>query len=805
MLSNTEQKSNDFPPSMNVTFDADALRRGLAAISLLRLFCTWALAHNPDKPQKPRKVPYVRGGARLTGSYGDPKLPAKLMTLNEAIAACNSTGHYGIGIVFYPGCGVVGLDLDHCIDPEKGFTLKPEQQAALKLFKKSAFVEFSQSGTGLHAIALGDGTTVKANGTVELFADKNFLALTGACGRGVATRMDPNALAETTQIITQILADQKAVPPGNVIPFNGAIPSERFRVTAINGDVLTPYSEAPDPVRARSALMAIVTPVDYDDWTRLIWAHQAAGGAIEDIIAHSLPGSEGDIYRIRGSYDPDRPGGVGPGTLYKMALAAGWKDPARKDVAMNEDGDATQTTAMDGDHPTDIWLAKKFAERFGDRFKFDHGWKVWRNWRSGSWRPCTRGEQVEAAKQLAGLILVKAGELHQQDPHSGKTKRLLACAQRAQSSSGIEAALKLAQSDPLMAVSAEDFDKAPDLFNAANGIVHLPTGELRPHDPALMLFRQSPIEYDPAAACPLFESFMRDISCNDPDWVDYVQRTLGYAMSGCVTEEKMFFWLGFGANGKSVLGNLQGHVMGSYGGVAPAAFLMYRRGGDANGPTPDIANLAGKRVVAANEVEAGSNVSGQTLKTTTSTEPITARGLHSAPFTFKPTHKLFVRGNHKPIINDNDEGIWRRIDLIPFDLNLPPERRDQGLETKLLAELPGIMSWMVRGYAKWKQDGLRPARRVRDASLAYRRESDLLAQWVEDNCEVGQDATGSFSAIQARAYVNYRFWCQEQGLRQFSKKSFTRGLTEQGFKPGRMSSGLRETTYIGFRLSPSQK
>jgi len=789
---------------MPVTFNPAALRAGLAPIAAHRLYCTWALEPNPANPPKPKKVPYVRGGARLVGSYSDPNLPARLMTLNEAIDACEATGHCGVGIVFFPGCGVVGLDLDHCIDPASGFTLQPAQQAALRLFKKASFVEFSQSGTGLHAIALGNGTTVKANGTVELFANKNFLALTGAHGRGTATQIEPDALAATGQLIRQVLAAQKASKVGNVIPFNTASLPKRSIATAINSDVLTRYSETPDPERARSALIAIASPTDYDDWTRLVWAHQAAGGAIEDIIAHSLPGSEGDIARIREGFDPDRPGAVGPGTLYKMALAAGWQDPTRKGVTFIEGASTTQNPAIDDDHPTDIWLAQKFAERFSDKFKFDHGWKVWRTWRSGSWGPCTRGEQVEAAKQLAGLILIKAGQLYQQDPHSGKTKRLLACAQRAQSSSGIEAALKLAQSDPLVAVGAEDFDKSPELFNAANGVIHLPTGELRPHDPTLMLFRQSPVEYDPAAACPLFEGFMREISCDDPDWVNYVQRALGYAMSGYVTEEKVFFWLGIGANGKSVLGNLQGRVMGTYGGVAPAAFLMYRRGGDANGPTPDIANLAGKRMVAANEVEAGSNVSGQTLKTTTSTEPITARGLHSAPFTFHPTHKLFVRGNHKPIINDNDEGIWRRIDLIPFDLNLPPEQRDQGLETRLLEELPGIMAWMVRGYAKWQQNGLRPARRVRDASLAYRRESDLLAQWVEDNCEVGHDSKGPFSAIQARAYANYRCWCQEQGLRQFAKKSFTRGLMEQGFKPGRMSSGQREMTYIGFRLAGAQ-
>ena len=786
---------------MAVTFNAESLRAGLAPISDCPLFCTWKLEPNPDKPDKPRKVPYVRGGAKLTGSYADPKLSEKLMPLEDAISECARLSHAGIGLVFSPGCGVVGLDLDHCIDPVAGWTLTQEQKTALNLFKASGFTEVSQSSTGLHVIALGDAVTHKANGTVELFGSKNFLALTGSRGRGEVRQMPPESIAGVTAVIDQLKDKQKPTTTGNVVPFPVPSTSERAAAAAINADVLIHPSEAPDSERANSALQSIHSPADYDDWNKLVWAHQAAGGTLNAIIAHSLPDSEDAIHRIRDSFDPARPGGIGAATLYKMAIDAGWKDPKRKVVTAAVAGDAAQPSALDADQPTDIWLAKKFAERFGSQFKFDHGWNAWRTWRNGSWTPCTRGEQVEAAKQLAGLILIKAGELHQQDPHSGKTKRLLACAQRAQSRSGIDAALKLAQSDPLVAVSAEDFDNDPDLFNVANGVVHLPTGQLRPHDPTLMLFRQSPVEYDAHAVCPLFENFMREISCDDSDWVDYLQRVMGYAMSGHVSEEKMFFWLGIGANGKSVLGNIQGRLMGSYGGVAPAAFLMYRRGGDANGPTPDIANLAGKRVVAANEVEAGSNVSGQILKTTTSTEPITARGLHSPPFTFQPTHKLFVRGNHKPIISDNDEGIWRRIDLIPFDLNLPPERRDQGLEGRLLGEAPGILAWMIRGFAKWKREGLRPARKVRDASLLYRQESDLLAQWVADNCEVGQDTKGIFTALQARAYANYRGWCHDQGLRQFSKKSFTRGLTEQGFNQARMSVGQRETTYVGFRLS----
>lgn len=206
--------------------------------------------------------------------------------------------------------------------------------------------------------------------------------------------------------------------------------------------------------------------------------------------------------------------------------------------------------------------------------------------------------------------------------------------------------------------------------------------------------------------------------------------------------------------------------------------------------------LAGVRVALANETESGSKLSAQMVKVAVSTEHITARALYGAPFTFAPTHKLLIRGNHKPIVTDDDEGIWRRIVLVPFELDLSPEGRDPGLEARLLTEAPGILRWMVEGFMKWQSDGLKLSKRMTDASRAYRKESDLLMQWVTDNCDAGP----TLSVPQRTAYDNYRFWCNGQGLRQFSKVSFTRGLAERGFKEGRSGTGTRQHTYIGLQL-----
>lgn len=372
----------------------------------------------------------------------------------------------------------------------------------------------------------------------------------------------------------------------------------------------------------------------------------------------------------------------------------------------------------------------------------------------------------------------------------------MALALRAQSAQCIDAALRLAQSDPAIAVVSSDFDKDPGIFNAANCVVNLSTGAALPHDPGRMLFRQSPVSYDPAALCPLFLAFMDEISCGDPAWVEFMQRFLGYCLSGFVLEEKLCFWLGEGANGKSVLANIVRFIAGSYAVTVPPAFLMESRR-DGGSATPELAMLTGARMALANETEAGSKLSAQTVKMAVSTEHITARPLYGAPFTFAPTHKLLIRGNHRPRITDTDAGIWRRILLVPFKLNVAPVDRDPGLEARLLTEAPGILRWMVEGFMKWQRDGLMVPEAVEDASLAYRNESDVLLQWTIDECDVGP----GLRTHQGDAFASYRNWCAHQGLQPFTKLSFTRALVEHGFGEAREGGGQqRHRLYTGLKV-----
>ena len=586
--------------------------------------------------------------------------------------------------------------------------------------------------------------------------------------------------------------------------------ASRQAVVALNADVLDKNYGPPDPDRAASALNALQASDGRGEWLRAGFAARAAGVTEEAFLAWCRTGGDKytgveDALKAWNSFDPTRPQGIGAGTLYMMARERGWHEPSGTSAGAGTSGPGAATTPQaandslsEGDvGATDAAISQLWVKHLGAGFRFNHSAKRWHHYRGGSWAPCAMGEQVESMKKLAALLLVECSKLLVSNPAGRDIKKLQACAQRAQSVQGIEAALKLAQSDPAIATSSDEFDTDPDLLNVANGVVHLPTGILMPHDPAQMMFRQVPAPLDANAACPEFLKFMDEVSCGDPDLVEFMQRSLGYALSGHASEEKLFFWLGKGANGKSVLANIVRHIMGTYAVTVPPAFMMQSRR-DGGGATPELAMLAGARMALANEIEAGSRLSAQTVKVAVSTEHITARALYGSPFTFKPTHKLLIRGNHRPIVTDDDEGIWRRILLVPFDLNVAPQDRDPGLEARLIAEAPGILRWMVEGFVKWRQSGLKVAKRVTDASLAYRRESDLLEQWLSERCERGS----AYTAQQRHAYGSYRRWCDEQGLRCFTKASFTRSLVERGIGTGREGAGERRETYTGLHLTP---
>jgi putative DNA primase/helicase len=471
------------------------------------------------------------------------------------------------------------------------------------------------------------------------------------------------------------------------------------------------------------------------------------------------------------------------------------RKPVATPIPAPQAGGDKASSADDETIDSDVRISMMLADRMAGSFLYEHGGKGWRVYRDGRWEACGLGEETEIAKSIGPAILRDALASAASEPDAAS--RMIRLAKRAMSAAGVGASLMLARSDPRLAVQPGDFDQDPDLLNVANGVVHLPSGELRQHSPDLRMVRQCPVAYTPGAPSQQWHGFLEEISCSDPDWIDYMRRALAYTLSGRVNEEKMFFMLGRGANGKSVLVNVLRAVLGPFVGSVPTSFLARSTNDNKEGATPVKASLPGLRMALANEVEAGAKLSAQTVKDVCSTEAIAARHLYGALFNFQPTHKLWVRGNHKPIIADNDEGIWRRIALIPFDRNFSEAEQDKRLEDRLLAEREGILAWLVAGYAEYQQHGLRPAKRVAAATAAYRDESDLVGQWLGEAALI--DPT--MVCPKDDAYADYTAWCGRQGVGAMSKTSLTRALDERGLSAGKTSAAPRVPIYKGFCLS----
>ena len=274
--------------------------------------------------------------------------------------------------------------------------------------------------------------------------------------------------------------------------------------------------------------------------------------------------------------------------------------------------------------------------------------------------------------------------------------------------------------------------------------------------------------------------------------IEAVQRLLGYTLTGLSIEEVLVVAHGFGANGKSVFGNVVHHIMGGYSSVA-ASSLLVARGANDTGPRDDLAALVGARHVSINELQAGDKLDERTVKVLAGREPISARRLYGNSFTFMPTFTPWLRTNHKPIIQGTDDGIWRRLVLLPFQRQFSEGEKDPWLEQKLLAERDGILAWMIEGAVRYLKDGLNPSVAMRAELSTYRNDSDLLAVFLEECTEAAQGN----KVKQQDLYTAWKGWCTDNGISYGAKASFTRRLSEKGY-PEQKSNGTR--SYAGLKL-----
>jgi putative DNA primase/helicase len=422
---------------------------------------------------------------------------------------------------------------------------------------------------------------------------------------------------------------------------------------------------------------------------------------------------------------------------------------------------------------TDVGNAARLVYWYGDTLLFCYPWGKWLVWDGRRWRPDDTGGVTRLAKDTVRRIYAESSS------HSNRKRRgeLAKWAIRSESKERIKSMIELAKSE--VPVLPDRLDADPWLLTVANGTLDLRSGELLAHDPGLFSTKLVEVEYDPAADCPLWLQFLDEILAGDDGTIRFLQRAIGYSLTGDTGERCLFVLHGGGANGKTTFLEVCRALLGDYAQRVPTETLLASKR-SAGAASPDIARLKGARFVSASESEEGRRLAEAVIKDLTGGDTVTARFLYGRGFDFKPECKLWLATNHKPTIRGTDKAIWDRIRLVPFDVTIPENKQDKHLADKLKEELPGILAWAVQGCLDWQREGLSVTEKVRAATSAYRDEMDLLGGFIEDCCIEGADK----EALAGDLYGAYRAWGGDLGQRKFGL-----ALRERGYKKGRHSSG----------------
>jgi P4 family phage/plasmid primase-like protien len=441
-------------------------------------------------------------------------------------------------------------------------------------------------------------------------------------------------------------------------------------------------------------------------------------------------------------------------------------------------------------HLTDIGNGQRFAAMHAGKVVYmpSRGWLAYEA-ACGAWRPNERAV-ARLAKATALSWYATAAGCEDGDVRSPVLKH----ARASESAQKIAATLKMAESELAFEAEPQDFDAHPFLLNTPTCVVDLRNGERLPHDPELRFTQVAGASYEPEAECPLWLAHLERIFAGDAELIGFLQRFFGYCLTGRTGEQVICIFHGNGANGKSVTTETLRAVLGDYAAsVDPRSLAISRH----DGPRTDLARLAGARFVTAAESSADTQLDEALVKAATGGEPLTVRHLYKDPFEYVPQFKVVLSTNHKPEITGTDLGIWRRVRLVPFDVTIPEREQDRDLPTKLQTELPGILSWMVRGCIVWQEKGLEAPAAVLEATAGYRAEQDVVGRFLGECSTPDRDAAVAVRLV----YQAYKVWAGHAGETALTEQRFRTALREHGVRLDGLESRTNRLLCWGIRLA----
>ena len=718
------------------------------------------------------------------GEYARSNDPSTWTDFETAVSA--SEKFSGIGFMFGDS-PYFGVDLDDMPDEIHDYKCGGSGGRAGEFMSVlQSYCELSQSGKGLHIICKGTlPVGGKRKGQIEMYESGRFFVMTGKpFGSFTSVRDCTEDIKPLHRKYIQSETRPVQIDPSPITPSDMSVNEIlELALNAKNGEKFARLmsGDISDYGSQSEADMAFCNMLAF--WT---------GRNAEKM--DSIFRSSG---LMREKWDRRQSGTTYGALTIGKAVAScteTYSPKEKRTTPKAQNDDSQQDTApaqvkrytMD-----DTGNAERFVDLFGDKIRYcytDKRWyyydgKRWCTDYSGTAMRLTDGA-IEAMKLELKDYLAEGGE--ESDMYKSFKKHV----KTSRSHKSKENMLKEVQHNvPLM---PKQLDRRKFALNTPNGVIDLKTGKLYAHKAEYYLSKITETEIGNSADCPLWERFLDEIFEGDKDLIRYVQKAVGYTLTGETVEQCAFFLYGTGRNGKSTFIDIIREIMGSYAAnIQPESLMVKSSAGSAI--NSDIARLKGARLVTSVEPNEGVRLNEGLIKQLTGDDTVTARKLYGEEFEFKPEFKLWMATNHKPTIRGTDTGIWRRIHLIPFNACIPLEKVDKDLKQKLRSELPQIFRWALDGCLLWQKEGLRQPASVMDAVREYRREMDVITAFIEDKCELSGAEQSSL------LYAAYSQWAEDNNEYRMSATKFSLEMSKRFEKVKARNSNF----FNGISLSKS--
>ncbi|RIL22687.1 DNA primase [Staphylococcus gallinarum] len=699
-------------------------------------------------------------------------------------AASQSLNYDGIGFFFK--APYVGIDLDKVGNEIEAYLEEPDTDNIISEFINvlETYAEISPSGTGIHLITKGElPPRGRRRGNVEIYDTGRFFTMTGNQIGGY-NGISEDEYGQLNFLHNKYIASHEKE-------------TKKINTTKGFGNDLS-IDEIIDVAKKSKNSLRFTTLYE-GDWSQFYNSQSEADMAFANDLAFWTardPQKMDEIFRksnlFRDKWDEQR----GDYTYGEMTINQAIESCQNEFIPETSDTDFQIYIMDEAIKPAkkdkrysydDTGNAERLKDLFGENIRYNYTSKSWMYYDGKRWKNDDTGrmkiltdkvvdnmknEKLFVADGIDKEDMEKYRYRHWKDSrnHNKKVNMMKEC-------------------EHLLPVRNETFDNDFNLFNVQNGYINLKEGQINEHERENYFTKISNVEYTDKADCPKWDEFLDDIFLGNQELVKFIQRAVGYSLSGYTSEQVLFVLYGNGRNGKSVFLDILNEIFGNYAtNIQPQAIMASKNQSDAS---PEIAKLDGARLVTTTEPNEGERFDEGLLKQITGGDKVSARKLYENEFEFTPQFKLWMATNHKPYVRGRDEGIWRRFIIIPFDKQIPLHEIDRDLTKKLKRELPAIMRWCVDGFLEWQRIGLSEPAIIKEQRDEYRTEMDSIAAFIEECCVVKSDEKVKASLL-FEAYDN---WAKENHQHRMSSTKFGKEMAIKFTK--KTSNGVK---YYGVNL-----